>query len=231
VVQDAAGEGGNFLLRSFKRPLVATSSLAPSRMNSNHLRVAVVGNSGSGKSTLVQRVGAECSLPVRHLDQIFWTSAWKLAEEREFELVHERWLAEKRWIIDGVGTWKSLTRRCDVADLIVFVDTPRELCHARARLRMDEDKKCPNPYIAAGCRYADVEKRQEQVIDFFDRTLRPQLVNLLTAHSCSKATLVLDGRQPVLELAARFRAEIDSFSDETASHPSTPPARERRRGR
>lgn len=199
-------------------------------MNSNHLRVAVVGNSGSGKSTLVQRVGAECSLPVRHLDQIFWTSGWELADEREFDLAHKSWLAEKRWIIDGVGTWKSLTRRCDVADLIVFVDTPRELCHARARLRMDEDKRCPNPYIAAGCRYADVEKRQEEVIDFFDRTLRPQLVSLLTAYS-SKATLVLDGTQPAPEVAARLRAEIESFSDERASHPSTRPGQERHRGR
>ena len=200
-------------------------------MNPTCLRIAVVGNSGSGKSTLVQRVGAECSLPVKHLDQIFWASGWKLADDEAFNLAHENWLAEKHWIIDGVGTWKSLERRFDAANVIVFVDTPRQLCHARARQRRDDEQEYANPYIAAGCRYADVTKRQEEVIEMFEQMLRPKLMSLLAHYSASKATLVVDGSRPALDVAAQLRAEINTISDGIASHPSRRPAPEQHRGR
>ena len=182
----------------------------------SHHRVAVVGNSGSGKSTLVHGIGATCPLPVKHLDQIFWTSGWNLAAEAEFNWTHESWLAGERWIIEGVGNWHSLGRRFEVADLIVFLDTPRELCRSRAARRRYEDEQCPNPFIAAGCRYAEVAQRQEEVIDLFDRTLGPEVMKLLASYASSKATLVLDGRQPTDALGAQLLAKIEAVSDGTA---------------
>ena len=39
-------------------------------------RILIVGNSGGGKSTLAQKLGEKLTLPIVHLDVLFWKPGW-----------------------------------------------------------------------------------------------------------------------------------------------------------
>lgn len=161
-----------------------------------------MGNSGSGKSTLAERLGEKFSLPVRHLDRILWHANWEYCDAERFAPRHDAWVTESAWLIEGVGHWDALLRRFAAAEMIVFLDTPRELCVERAKRRMSEDSITPNRFIADGCRYAAVAKKQWEVIDYFDASLRPAVLKLLAEDFRAKPQIILNGTLSIEELVA-----------------------------
>ena len=44
---------------------------------SKYKRILLIGCPGSGKSTLAKRIGKVTSLPVIHLDTIYWLPNWE----------------------------------------------------------------------------------------------------------------------------------------------------------
>ena len=165
-------------------------------------RITVVGNSGSGKSTLSEWLGKELKIPVRHLDLILWQANWVCRTKEEFAVLHDAWIEESTWIVEGVGHWSTLAKRFIAADFIVFLDTPRELCVERAKSRMGEDRLSHNRFIPEGCRYETVTDKQLSVIDHFDESLRSALLKLLTSDFSKKRHIILDGRLSPEELLA-----------------------------
>lgn len=167
-------------------------------------RIAIWGNSGSGKSTLAKRLSAELRLPVHHIDRIAWQSDWHYTDEAAFLALHQRWIEQPAWIIEGVGWMSGIRRRFARAELIVFLDTPVEACRGRAQRRIDEDRETNNPFIAEGCRYRDVVEKQWEVIDYFDQRLRPEIATMAEVEFVSTQRLRLDGRKSIDELCAEF---------------------------
>ena len=51
-------------------------------------RVLVLGCPGAGKSTLARSLGEALSLPVVHLDKLWWKSGWVNRTEGEFDALH-----------------------------------------------------------------------------------------------------------------------------------------------
>ena len=175
-------------------------------IGSSHRRIALVGNSGSGKSTLAQRLAAAWALPVRHVDLIFWQPNWVCTEEKTFVAFHDQWLTEDTWLIEGVGYWQPLLRRFTAANLILFLDTPRDVCHQRAAQRRQEEDAAPNPFISPNCRYQSVQEQQREIIDTFDASTRPALLKLLETEFARppRQVRVLDGRASVGELVRQL---------------------------
>jgi adenylate kinase family enzyme len=91
-------------------------------------RIAIVGISGSGKSTLARKIGEKLTVPVIHLDKIFWDVGWKerYSTREEFNAAVNKIAEEKDWIIDG-NYRASLDNRLEKADAIVFLDFPKWL--------------------------------------------------------------------------------------------------------
>ena len=52
---------------------------------SKYKRILLIGCPGSGKSTLAKRIGKVTSLPVIHLDTIYWLPNWERRSIEEFD--------------------------------------------------------------------------------------------------------------------------------------------------
>jgi adenylate kinase family enzyme len=64
-------------------------------------RVAIVGPAGSGKTELALALGARTSLPVIHLDPIFWGADWQPVSAEDCRRTLAEVVARDRWIVDG----------------------------------------------------------------------------------------------------------------------------------
>lgn len=98
-------------------------------------RIAVIGISASGKSTFSRALAARTGLPLRHGDQLDWLANWGVRPEDELTAIHQNWIAEPRWIIEG---WIDLERiaRLEIADLVIDLDFSAARCAARVLRRM-----------------------------------------------------------------------------------------------
>jgi len=167
-------------------------------------RIAIWGNSGSGKSTLAERLALEIGLPVHHVDRIAWQSRWRYTEEATFLSLHQPWIDQPAWIIEGIGHTSGLRRRFNRAELIVFLDTPVETCRIRAGHRLAEDRTAQNRFTADGCRYSEVIETQWQIIDHFDRHVRAEIIAMLEQESDPAKQLRLDGHKSPEDLCAEI---------------------------
>jgi adenylate kinase family enzyme len=94
-------------------------------------RVLVLGSGGAGKTTLSRKLAAATGLPLIHLDTMYWRPGWVRPSEAEWDAILEALLARDRWIMDGNYS-RTVARRAEVADTIVFLDFPRVRCLIRA---------------------------------------------------------------------------------------------------
>ena len=118
-------------------------------------KIAVIGCGGSGKSTLARKLGRLLSIPVHHLDKIFWKPNWTPMQHAEFLQAQEVIFATDTWILDGNygGTMKPRFRE---ADTIIFLDLPTLSCLWGAIRRYLKYRNGTRPDLqrfrpAAGC--------------------------------------------------------------------------------
>jgi len=64
-------------------------------------RILVIGCSGAGKTTFSRMLGEKLSLPVYHLDQLYWKPDWVESNKNEFTKKQTAIITGERWIIDG----------------------------------------------------------------------------------------------------------------------------------
>lgn len=90
-------------------------------------KIAIIGCGGSGKSFLACKLGKHLSIPVHHLDRIFWKSGWVESERVQFVEAQEQILSTKDWIIDG-NYGGTMETRFKHADTIIFLDMSTVEC-------------------------------------------------------------------------------------------------------
>lgn len=97
-------------------------------------RVLVDGMMGSGKSTFARALAAKTSLPLIHLDALYWKPSWVRPSEDEWRERQCALIAGDSWIIDGNYS-ETLSVRLERADTIILLDTPWWRCASRAFAR------------------------------------------------------------------------------------------------
>ncbi len=97
-------------------------------------RIAVIGSGGSGKSTFSMLLGKELSLPVHHLDQLYWKPNWVKTPREDWLNIQRSLCESEHWIIDG-NYQSTLDIRFEACDTVIFLDVNRYTCIYRALKR------------------------------------------------------------------------------------------------
>lgn len=169
-------------------------------------RILVIGSGGAGKSTLARELAASLSLPLVHLDQHYWHPGWTPTPEAEWDRVVDRLIAEERWVMDG-NYGRTLERRLQRAQAVVWLDLSRWVCIWRVIRRQASYLGRVRPDLPAGC-------RERASLDFllwvwtYPSRRRPGIRRRLAALPASTQVIVL---QSARELRA-FIASLPSAS-------------------
>ena len=87
----------------------------------------IIGCSGSGKTTLARELSEELSLPLVHLDKLYWTGYWETIAREEFEDRLQKEVKKDRWIIEGNYN-STIPLRLKYCDTVIYLDFPRWTC-------------------------------------------------------------------------------------------------------
>ncbi|MFZ3069797.1 MAG: hypothetical protein WA110_01565 [Anaerolineaceae bacterium] len=154
-------------------------------------RIIVIGCAGSGKSTLSVKLGQVLSLPVYHLDKIYWQRGWKSISEPEFDLKLAEILKLDRWIIDG-NYARTLSPRFEACDAVIYLDFPRLVCLKNVFVRLLHYQGKTRPDLPEGC----PEKIDLEFVAWiwnFNKTHRHKYYNLF--RSSEKPVVILHSRR------------------------------------
>ena len=94
-------------------------------------KIIIIGNCGSGKSIFAEQLADCVNLPAIHLDSIFWLPDYTRVSKKVFDKKLSAILQREAWIIDG-NYERTLVRRLEKSDTVIFFDYPRGLCFYRA---------------------------------------------------------------------------------------------------
>lgn len=111
-------------------------------------RIAVIGISGSGKTTFARALARATGLPLRHVDQLFWTGRWRPVPEHAYLECHSAWVSRDRWIIEGFVD-PSFAQRLRRADLVVYLTPPPWVCAGRGLKRWWAHRKTARAELPA----------------------------------------------------------------------------------
>lgn len=84
-------------------------------------KIAVVGISASGKSFFARKLADKTSLPIFHMDKLFWKGNWEAVPEPEYLKEHNLLIQKDKWIIEGYID-KNMADRLKFADLVIYLD-------------------------------------------------------------------------------------------------------------
>ncbi len=160
-------------------------------------RIVILGNAGSGKSTLARMLGHELSLPVIHLDKLFWGPGWTKPVRSAFRQKVSDAVEGPAWITEGNYHHQTFDLRLPRAELVIWMETPRLTCAKRVALRtLRSDQRTDLP---AGC----AEKLDREFIAFlryvwrFDEVYRPVIEAARETHGGHVPVIRLGGRAKV----------------------------------
>ena len=140
-------------------------------------KVLVLGNGGAGKSTFASNMGARFSLPVVHLDRLWWLPGWVNRSREEFDGLLDAELAKPAWVMDG-NYHRTLSQRLAAADCAVFLDIPAAVCLEGAHARAAQYAGRTRPDMAQGCPER-VDAEFEEWILHFEQSVRPAMLGAL----------------------------------------------------
>lgn len=113
-------------------------------------RIVIIGCGGAGKSTLARQLGEKLTLPVVHLDKLFWKPGWVEETQEEFDRKLALELEKPRWIIDGNFN-RTMPQRLEKCDTIIYLDFSRLACLLGVVKRIVTTYGTVRPDMGEGC--------------------------------------------------------------------------------
>ena len=161
-------------------------------------RVLVIGSPGAGKSTLARGLRDALGLPLVYLDMIWHKPDGTNVTQAEFDERLAAALNGERWIIDG-NYLRTLERRLERCDAVIFLDLPVEACLAGAAARIGHPREdLPWQEDALDPEFADYIRR-------FPIEQRPEVVAALDAWRDRRRIITLRSHAEADAYLARLR--------------------------
>lgn len=114
-------------------------------------RILIIGNAGAGKSTFAIKLSERLSLPLVHLDRIYWKGTWEHLERAEFDAALQVELEKPQWIIDGNFN-RTVPHRLKYCDTVFFFDMPTLCCLWGITKRIFQHYGKTRPDMGGDCR-------------------------------------------------------------------------------
>ena len=139
-------------------------------------KVMVIGCPGSGKSTFSRALSQITSLPLTHLDMLYWNADNTTVERSVFIERLAEVLQKDAWIIDG-NYGSTMELRMQECDTVFFLDYPADICLQGVKDRQGK----PRPDMP----WVETEEDTEflEYIQNFQAESRPQVLELLQKYS------------------------------------------------
>lgn len=160
-------------------------------MKFKYNKILIVGCGGAGKSTLARIMGQKFSLPVVHLDKLYWLPNWIKRDSEQFDTMLLSELEKSKWIIDG-NFDRTFELRLKYADLCIFLDYDTELCIKSVKERVQKYLGRTRPDMTEGCN----EQNDDEFIEWiksYRENVRPKYLNLL--ENCNVDYLIFTSRE------------------------------------
>lgn len=147
------------------------------------MKIIIIGCPGAGKSVLTRRINEVLSYPVMHLDKVYHTGGKAhIAREELVRKVNSFANTYDNWIIDG-NYISTLEMRVKLADTIILLNIPSELCLINAYNRAEQ-------YMKQGTNRDDMAEGfdgtiTEEFVGFiknFEKDTIPKIKNILKSY-------------------------------------------------
>jgi adenylate kinase family enzyme len=163
-------------------------------------RIVILGNAGSGKSTLARGLGKRLSLPVTHLDVLFWRPGWVEPDNEGFRERVAASVAGDAWISEGNYATRTFDLRIPRADTVIWLNTPRLTCAWRILWRSTFERQRAD--LAEGCE-ENILSGDFTLFQFawhFDHVSRPRIQEKLSPYLSGQRIIDLSGAKAVTAL-------------------------------
>jgi adenylate kinase family enzyme len=94
------------------------------KLNDAVARIVIIGNAAGGKSTLARHLARRKVLPLIEADKLLWQEGWRLTPAETYARQHAELIGRDSWVIEGLGSQKSIPERMARATEIVLIDLP-----------------------------------------------------------------------------------------------------------
>lgn len=162
-------------------------------------KILVIGSPGSGKSTFAVQLSKQLDLPVIHLDKLNWIDDKNTLNPAGFDELLEKVLKKDSWIIDGNYS-RTLSKRLDYADTVIWLDLPKTICIYRIWKRYIKGK------MTKSRTYGNPIKLEPGFVKFvwnFNHTNRPIILKILNENK-HKKVIILKNQFEIEEIKKQF---------------------------
>ncbi len=158
-------------------------------------KISIIGSGGAGKSTLAVKLGEKLTIPVYHLDALYWKPGWVETEREKWRLIQEDLCSQDSWILDG-NYGATMDIRLHSSDTIIFLDIDPYLCLARVIWRSIKSYGQTRSDMAEGCREQFDLGFYKWILNY-PTNKKPDIMNQLKALPGDKKVIVLNSRSQV----------------------------------
>lgn len=150
-------------------------------------KAIIIGCPGSGKSTFSRTLHEKTSLPLYHLDMLYWNSDRTTVSKEVFRERLQNVLVLDKWIIDG-NYGSTIEMRLKECDTVFFLDYPLEVCFDGVRQRKGT--------VRTDMPWVETEDDEEflQFIRDFESQSKPKIIELLSKYT-DKNIIIFKSRE------------------------------------